>query len=552
MKSTVKNIGKLAAALCLLGIISTSCKKSKAEITPDESASRAAVTPEGTRAQLTQDSIFLYAKEVYLWNTSLPEYAAFNPRKYAVTPTGFDQELFDLTQYSPKNSATGNPYEFPLNGSTIDAKYSYIDDISTHNVLAAANNEKSSVDLEGIGDDLGLKIGAYGPANTEAYTILVQAVFQGSPAGLKNLTRGCSISTINGQTYGANFTNEINAVNNALNSSSVTLTGLLKDGVTPFNVTLTKTTYRSSPIYNSQVLDVSGVKVGYLAYARFSSMDNSKAGFDAAFAAFAAQGVTKLVIDLRYNGGGYVSTAEYLINQILSSSQNGKVMFKERYNTLMQTGTATIMKNQPLFNSDGTFQKSTTGRVLNYSDLAKDYFSEAKQTTNISKAGPLNGVKDVAFIVTRNTASASELVINSLKPYVNVKIAGTKSYGKPVGFFPITIDYKIDASSKKETGYDIYYSMFQTTNATGAGDYFDGFTPDLSVTGDDATHDFGDLKENNLAKALSLIVPAAPTATASTMSIQGKRVSATSVSVKSTVGGKEFNGMITDKPRLKQ
>jgi carboxyl-terminal processing protease len=362
------------------------------------------------------------------------------------------------------------------------------------------------------------------------------------------------INRINGVSYGANFNTESAAVNTALNGNSVTVAGFLKDGVTAFNYTLNKTTYKSSPIYAAKVLALNGTKVGYLAYARFSNMDNSKAGFDAAFADFASQGVTKLVIDLRYNGGGYVSTAQYLLNLIATPALTGQVMFKERYNTLMQTGTATIMKNQPLLDDEGKFQYVTENnikRVANYSDLAKDYFSEAKQVTNFSKAGPLQGVTDVVFIVTRSTASASELVINSLKPYLNVKIAGTNSYGKPVGFFPITLDYKLDATTKKETGYDVYYSMFQTTNSRGEGEYFNGFTPDLSLTGDDATHDFGDLKENNLARALSLIISGPLTSGSTSMSIQGTRVSTSAVTVKPLRDGAEFNGMIVDRPKLK-
>lgn len=533
------------AILCVAGLTFASCKKNQEEMTP--------VTTPGTevsRAELTQDSIFLYAKEVYLWNTGLPEYAAFNPRQYSADSAGFGQELYDITQYSPVNASTGFPYEYT--GYDGETKYSYIDDISQHNVLAAIKNTKSSVDLEGIGNDFGLKVAGYSIATSDiGFAIYVQAVYQNSPADLSKLTRGCLITKINGKTYGANFDNEINAVYDALEGATVTLEGTLKDGVTPFNVTLTKKSYASSPIYSAKVLDVNGTKVGYLAYARFSSLDNSQAEFDAAFAKFATAGVTKLVVDLRYNGGGYVSTAEYLVNLILPATHNGEVMFKERYNTMMQTGTATIMKNQPLYNSDGSFQ-FIDGRVANYTDLAKDYFSEAKQVTNISKKGPLSGVTDVAFIVTRNTASASELVINSLKPYLNVKIAGTNSYGKPVGFFPITIDYKLNAATQKESGYDIYYSMFQTTNSLGEGDYFDGFTPDLVLNGDDATHDFGDLEENNLAKAVSLIVPSALSTTASTMSIRGKRVTKSSVVVRKIYDGNEFNGMIAKRPSLKK
>lgn len=556
MKSKFLNRNGLIAVLGLIGLTVLSCKKNK-DI--PATGGGTTVTGSGTREQLTQDSIFLYAKQVYLWNTSLPDSATFKPRQYAGTLTGFDQELYALTQYSPINTATGKPYEYPIyadEAAAFQAKYSYIDDISTHSTLAYVQKEKSSVDLEGVGNDFGLKLGAYSVGSADAYAIYVQAVYPGSPAALKGLTRGAVITKINGTSYGANFTNESAAVNSALNGSSITLVGVLKDGITAFNYSLVKTTYSSSPIYSTKVFTVGAAKVGYLAYARFSSLANSQAGFDAAFTNFATAGVTKLVIDLRYNGGGYISSAEYLINLIAPSALSGQLMFKERYNTLMQTGTAPIMAHQPLFNDDGTFQTITVNgvkRVANYTDLAKDYFSEAKQVTNFSKKGSLNGVTDVVFIVTRGTASASELVINSLKGYpsnIKVQIVGTKSYGKPVGFFPITINYTLNASTKKETGYDIYYSMFQTTNAKGEGDYFDGFTPDLLLNADDALHDFGDINENNLVKALSLIGGTSSNTTA-TMSIRGTTVNASAVTVKALRDGSEFNGMITDRPKLK-
>jgi len=544
-------------ALGLYALAVTSCKKNENIDLPDPAPTAPVVVASGTREQQTLDSIFLYAKDVYLWNTSLPEYAAFNPRQYAGNLSGFNQELYALTQYSPVNTATSLPYEYPLTAAAaarFDAKYSYIDDVSDNNTLAAVQNEKSSVDLEGIGNDIGVKIGAYGVAGSaNAYTIYIQAVYQGSPADLRGLTRGATITKINGVSYGANYNNEVNAINAAFNSSAITIAGVLKDGITPYSYTLAETAYRSSPIYAAKVLAVNSTKVGYLSYARFSTLANSKPGFDAAFTDFASQGVTKLVIDLRYNGGGYVNTAQYLINQIATTALTGKVMFKERYNTKMQNGTATIMANQPLFNADGSFQKTSTGRVANYSDLAKDYFSEAKQVTNFSKAGPLQGVTDVVFIVSRGTASASELVINSLKPHLNVKIVGTNSYGKPVGFFPVTLNYVKDKTTGKETGYDVYYSMFQTTNSLNEGNYFNGFTPDIALTNgqDDASHDFGDINETYLARALSLLVTGPLTSGSATMSIQGRRVSSSSVTLQTLRDGAEFNGMIADRPRLK-
>jgi carboxyl-terminal processing protease len=285
-----------------------------------------------------------------------------------------------------------------------------------------------------------------------------------------------------------------------------------------------------------------------LAYARFSTLTNSKADFDLAFSEFSTAGVTDLIIDLRYNGGGYVNTAQYLINQIAPASANGKVMFAEHYNGLMQANGATILANQPLLDANRKVQYQN-GKMVTYADVN---YSVAANTELFAKAGPLNNgntISNVVFIVSGNTASASELVINSLRPYMNVKLVGTKTYGKPVGFFPITIENK----------YEVYYSLFQTKNSLGQGDYFDGLVPNVPFTDiredlDDPRNNFGDPQEYYTSVALNAIAPGAVvSSSAKTMSIQGRSVAIESLRpMKTIVDGNDFMGMIETRHKLKK
>ncbi len=521
----------------------TSCKKDTPTPTPP------VTTP--TRADLTKDSIFLYAKQLYLWNDALPTYEAFKPRGYTSKTTDFlnyESELLAIAN-SAKNPATNRAYEYYANGT--DTKYSYISDIANKNPVAYIPNKTSAVDLEGNGNDFGLKISAYGQSEggVEPFVLYVTAVYQNSPADKAGMVRSHKILKINNQTIGANYTAERDGINAALSASGIKLEGITHvNGIpdAPFTVNLTKASYKSSPVYTAKVFTSGSKKIGYLAYARFSNLTNSKPEFDAAFAKFAAENVTELIIDLRYNGGGYVSTAEYLINQIAPSSLNGKVMYSEHYNTLMQGGGAAILNNQPFLDATGK-PIFNNGRLVTYADF--DY-SVKGNTEIFLKNGPLTGVSKVVFIVSGSTASASELVINSLKPHIEVKMVGTQTYGKPVGFFPIRLENK----------YDVYYSLFQTKNSLGQGDYYSGFTPDVAFTDvrgdlDDPRNNFGDPKEYYTSVALKEFGATGPItiAAAKTMSINGKSVSVQSLKPMKPIGnGNEFVGMIETDHRIKK
>ncbi len=506
--------------------------------------------PGKSRADLTRDSIFLYAKELYYWNTALPSIETFNVSRFKGASTDLDNynnELIALTQI-PINPATGKPYEYVLTGSgAVDSKFSYISDLANKNPTAYIFDKQAAVDLDGNGNDFGIKLQAYAQdAQGITYALFMNAVYPGSPADKAGMVRSNRIYKVNGRTIGDNYANDRNFINEAFNGNTITIEGVKYTGGAagaPYTVTLIKAVYKSSPILKTRVFTVDDKKIGYLALARFSTLSAARAEIDETFTKFADSNVKDLIIDLRYNGGGYVNTAEYIINKIAPSSANGKVMFAEHYNTMMQNKEAEILLNQPYRDADGkvVFQN---GKMITYFDF--DY-SIPGNTEVFVKSGPFNAASDVGkvvFIVSGATASASELLINALKPFMTVKLIGEKTYGKPVGFFPIRIENK----------YEVYYAMFSTKNSLGAGDYYDGFAPDIFDDFDDPRNNFGDPSENYIAKAIKEIKPNANVIMKAnkTMSIKGQEVPISTLKELPTdVGNKEFKGMVKTDFKIK-
>lgn len=491
-------------ALAFLFIGFSACKKNK--VVPDtpvvtpETGSNTKQTPTTNRTALSNDSLFLYAQQIYYWNDKLPTYDVFDPRTYNKLSTELDNlksELFSITNYSGFETVAGQSYP----------KYSFITDESKSNgAQSNAPDRQASVDLNDIGFDMGfLNFQGYG--TNASYKLYVKAVYPSSPADLVKITRGTQITKIGTRAIGTDFGAESQAINAVLNgtTTSTTFSGIRTDGTVFTDVPLSVKKYTSSPIFNAKVIDQGGKKVGYLAYSHFSVLTNpdsknpSDTRIDPVFVSFAGSSISDLVIDLRYNGGGSVETAQYIMNQLAPNGTTG-VMFSETYNSTMKSGKATILTNQPLTDASGKIQYSSAGKMYTLNDVD---WSDAGNIYSFAKKGPLSGLKNIVFLVSGNTASASELVINSIKPYMqNVKLVGTQTYGKPVGFFPIVIN----------KNYSVYMPNFESKNKNGVGGYYAGFTPDFVDTGkddlfDDSRYDFGDPRESYLNKALSILAP---------------------------------------------
>jgi len=445
--------------IVLLAAVSiTGCKKDKK--TSTNTTDTGGTTSTGLDA--VKDSIYMFAKEEYLWYDALPDINTFSPHQFTATnDVDALQKEVDAISQLKVNPSTGQPYEYyaPAPG---EAKYSFIDDGAVSTELGGTNGDFGFAPKYNINDATDLR---------------VKYVYPGSPADLAHIKRGYRITKINGRTaLSDNNTDNVNFVVNAYYySSTISMTLQRPDGST-FDVNLSTASYTSKPVLKDTTYDVgNGHKVGYLVFNTFTSLQNSQSALDNAFANFASSGVTDLVVDLRYNGGGYVETAQYIDNYIVPSAKSGSTMFTYYYNDKLQND--------------------------QYPLLAKKYqinpgdFKPQNNTVQFAKKGTLS-VGRVFFIVTGSTASASELTINNLRPHVNVQLIGTTSYGKPVGFFAIDI-----------SKYQLYIPEFETKNSSGQGGYYAGMTPGTTdypgkADYDDVTHDFGDPSEALLAHAL--------------------------------------------------
>jgi len=441
----------------------TACKKSPA---PTPIASGPSPNDPGTALDRVKDSVYLFTQEDNLWYSTLPTYANFKPRSFTgkTDQAALQSEVDALSQYST-NPTTGKPYEYDILYPGT-AKYSFID------------QGQVATSLGGTNGDYGFSVIYNYNSTTD---LRIKYVYPGSPADKAGLVRGYQIVSITGVpslTYtGASGTNYDALVSAIFNSSTITMTVQKPDNTT-FNTTLNTANYTVNPVLKSKVLDLgNGKKMGYIVFNSFTDLNkNAKAYLEPAFTSFTTAGVTDLVVDLRYNGGGSVETAEYLSNLIVPSAKTNTVMFTEYYNDKLQND--------------------------KYPLLAKKYkikpgdFKPANNQAIFSKQGSLN-INRVFFIVTGSTASASELTINNLIPEMNVQLIGTTSYGKPVGFFAIPIG-----------AYQLYTPEFESKNSANQGGYYAGMTPGSATypgvqASDDVTHDFGDVNEALLARAIN-------------------------------------------------
>jgi hypothetical protein len=272
---------------------------------------------------------------------------------------------------------------------------------------------------------------------------------------------------------------------------------------------------------------------------------------DSAFQSYASQGITDIVVDLRYNGGGDVNTAEHLVNLIAPSSANGKVMHTDYYNQMMQNGQATMLSNVPI---------DYTNPSEGY--LSQINFSPSAQTFNISKAGNVTGLTKVYFIVSSGTASASEMVINCLSPYMSetqlsacFSDSSSFTYGKPVAFFEIRIGqfsmFTPNDQMDNANGYGSYYQGLQSNFQANITDYYTGNNQVNRIDFDDVTHDFGDPMEKPLSDMIYAIAGVNTLASSSQTSsgLRSMSTGLTNARVKRMGNFSKIPGIMVGKPK---
>ena len=335
--------------------------------------------------------------------------------------------------------------------------------------------------LDGVRASTGIEFDYYPvPGSATDYFAVIRLVINGSPAANQGLQRGQIVTRINGTTMNQNN------INSLVRSETLTLefatyddngtTQTSDDTITPNGLsdTVSRTVFTENPIHTSSIFTFSGKTVGYLMYNGFNSNFNSE--LNNVFGDFAANSVEEVVLDLRYNGGGSVNTASLLGSMVAGNqSRFGQVFSKLIYNSNLQAN------NQ-------NFQFTNTiggGTGLNSLGLDKVYVL----TTN------------------RSTASASELVINSLNSYIDVIHIGENTVGKTQA--SVTIYDSPNLGFENVNLCHTYAMLPLVANSVNVNDVavpLNGLVPDISFNENPADYGtLGDVNEPLLARALQHI-----------------------------------------------
>ena len=373
------------------------------------SGSNSVATPDGCSVAGQNAFVLSTMEDIYLWNTEIPD---------GVDPAAFDSPdaLLEAIRFRP------------------------VDRFSFLTTLASENALLENSQFAGFGFR----------SQRDGDVQIVSEVFEDSPADLGGLVRGARITAVDGRPMAEIFAAEgfSAALGPPQPGVTRTLDFTLPDG-TVAEATIAKDVVTIWPVSGLRVFEVNGVPTGYLNFRTFT--EPAAPALSAAADELLAASVSQLVVDLRYNGGGLLSIAEFLAGLLGGQTTAGQVFVTNQYN-----------EQNAFRNVSRLFRNPDNGL-----DLAR-----------------------IVFITTPATASASEILINGLVPFVEVAVVGDTTFGKPIGQLGFAFCEQV-----------LRPASFQTVNADGEGDFFAGIAPDCPAE-DDLSRPLGDPEEASLAEAL--------------------------------------------------
>ena len=310
--------------------------------------------------------------------------------------------------------------------------------------------------LNGISLSNGMEYGLFrfSPQDTDLYGY-VRYILPNTDAETKGLKRGDIFYAVDGtQITINNYTSLLSSDSYNINLGTYDENGtaeveddfIIPDGET---ISLTKSEYTKNPIYTSTVLNIETHTIGYLMYNGFNG---SSSELNTVFSTFNSSGITDLVLDLRYNPGGFTSKA-ILMASLITGQFNGEILNIDQYNSELQAAYESLNPELLL----DRFINSENGMSLNSLNLDKVY-----------------------VLVSKSSASASEFVINALNPYIDVVQIGTNTRGKYQGSFSLydSPDFTKDGINPNHT-YALQPLTFKYSNVNGNTDFVDGLSPDI-------------------------------------------------------------------------
>ena len=364
-----------------------------------------------------------------------------------------------------------------------------------------------------VSDETGVVSGTWGVSLGQAveyygdYGLRVRYIYPGSPFEPYGVTRGAVLTRINGQNVEDDengFTNEkLKIYQEQYFTSPQTFTFRLADGrdttfTTSMASSLSTRTSLVTRVFQPGEFAGLTVPVGYFHYLAFKSnfLDDISKAMDT----FRAAGVRNLIVDLRYNGGGDSRASDTLMTYLAPREAVGKAYVVRKHNSYLAS--------------------------------LDDAFKDENNTYNIgANAGGLD-LDRLYFITGPGTASASEMVINGLKPYLGdrMQMVGDTTYGKPNGMYVLLYpgknsDYEAyDKGDYANLQWAFLPIAFFNENSRGESIPWDGFVPD-HYRPDDLFHDFG-IEESDIKACLTHLVtgawPALPAKSATALSTKAE------------------------------
>ena len=333
--------------------------------------------------------------------------------------------------------------------------------------------------LSGTSISNGLNYGlSYVPNSNNEIFGFVRYVNEGSSADLAKVKRGDIFRGVNGvslsiDNYTSLLSQDIYTLNfaNYLNND----TEDISDDIIEFNninTELQKVPLVKNPVHHSSIINSTNGKIGYLMYNQFVS--NYDDYLESIFSEYKSNSVDEIILDLRYNPGGSINSALLLASLITGQFEN-EIFNYEQWNSEIQSY---WINNDP--------------------EYLVNRFLSLESSLNLSR---------VFILTTRSSASASELIINCLKPYIDVVHIGTTTYGKYQA--SVTLYDSENFSNQNinpSHNYAIQPLVLKTLNAVGVTDYFNGISPNYEF--EERAYNMGgigDLNEPMLNFTIGLI-----------------------------------------------